>query len=384
MRFAILGNHPDGVALARALAETGRHEVLGQEAVGQGITAAPRRAVDLEEVLANPAVEAVIVAGAPAVRAQQLRRALQSERHALCVHPVDGSPEVAYEAAMLEKDVGRVLFPILPEALHPAVARLASFVEREGSSPVGAFRLLEVERATTGEALELLDVPGMKPSLPGWDVLRRLGGEVTEVWALVDGEEVGPGEPLLLAGRFEKGGLFRVTLLPGRPEEQERLSVVGTKGRAELFFPAGRHGPAFLEWRDGAGEVIEEHWEAWAPWPALAEAFERAVAGGGGGPTWQDAVRALELDDAARRSLERRRASQLEYPEANEEVGFKGTMTLAGCVMLWGVLMLLVLSRWVPEAGYVILPLLVLFIALQLLRYAIPPREEKRKDGPGT
>ena len=52
-----------------------------------------RRVSDLEEVLADPAIEAVIVAGAPAVRPAQLRRALQSERHVLCVHPADDSPE---------------------------------------------------------------------------------------------------------------------------------------------------------------------------------------------------------------------------------------------------------------------------------------------------
>jgi hypothetical protein len=91
---------------------------------------------------------------------------------------------------------------------------------------------------------------------------------------------------------------------------------------------------------------------------------------------WQDAVRALELDDAARRSVERRRTSLLEYPEASEEVSFKGTMTLVGCGLLWAVPLLLIVSRWVPQLGWLILPLLVVFIGLQLLRYVIPSREE--------
>ena len=65
---------------------------------------------------------------------------------------------------------------------------------------------------------------------------------------------------------------------------------------------------------------------------------------------------ALELDDAARRSVERRRASTLEYPEANEEVGFKGTMAMVGCGVLWVMLSLLILSVWVPLLGRFILP----------------------------
>jgi hypothetical protein len=88
--------------------------------------------------------------------------------------------------------------------------------------------------------------------------------------------------------------------------------------------------------------------------------------------TWQDAIRALELDDGARRSVERRRASPMEYPEASEEVGFKGTMTLIGCAIVWGILLLLILSSIWPAARWVIVPLVVVFLALQLLRYLIP------------
>ena len=84
MRFALLGSHPDGLALADSLLATGRHELIAYTAAPPGAAdrwgAAGLRG-DLEEVLADPAVEAVIVAGTPVNRPQQLRRALQSERH---------------------------------------------------------------------------------------------------------------------------------------------------------------------------------------------------------------------------------------------------------------------------------------------------------------
>jgi predicted dehydrogenase len=393
MRFALLGSHPDGLALADSLLATGRHELIAYTTAPPGAAdrwGSARLRSDLEEVLADPSVEAVIVAGTAVNRPQQLRRALQSERHVLCVQPVDQTPEVGYEAALIRQDTGYVLLPLSARPLHPAIRRLAELVRRapkDGDpSPLGEFRLLEVDWAEPGEVLANLDPDGRKPSFPCWDVLRALGGEIAEVSAFAAGEHAAPGEPVLLTGRFEKGGLFRVTLLP-QAGSLRRCRVVGRTGRAELTFPLGDDGPAFLECpTEPNGTPHEEHWPRWDPWPEFIARFEAAVAlprpmgpvpvetPEGGGPVWRDAVRGLELDDAARRSLERRRASLLEYPEATEEVGFKGTMTLLGCAMLWAVLGLVILSRWLPLAGWLIVPLLAGFLLLQLLRYLLPPQ----------
>src|SRR5262249_23876271 len=167
-------------------------------------------------------------AGSPANRAAQLRRALQSERDVLCVHPCSPTYDVAYEAAMIQGDTKRALVPILPEALHPAVVRLAGLA-RDRAGPGGALRLVEAERAG-GEVLLDAGMEGHKPSLPGWDVLRALGGEVAEVSAFAEHEEVEGGSPLVVAGRFEKGGLFRLSLLPGERESRWRLTVTGGGG----------------------------------------------------------------------------------------------------------------------------------------------------------
>src|SRR5687767_4472719 len=87
MRFALLGDHPDGLDMARALVDSGRHELavysgppLAAERLRRWGTEAAQVG-DLEEVLADPHIDALIVAGSPALRAGQLRRALQSERH---------------------------------------------------------------------------------------------------------------------------------------------------------------------------------------------------------------------------------------------------------------------------------------------------------------
>jgi hypothetical protein len=141
-----------------------------------------------------------------------------------------------------------------------------------------------------------------------------------------------------------------------------------------------------LSWREG-GSLQEETWEAWNPGQALVQAFERAIGHAEqmpllgetptqkptvGRPAWHDEVRVLELDDAARRSVARRRASVLEYQEVTEEVGFKGTMTLVGCGLLWGIIVVVILSRWYPWLGWGVLPLLGVFLVMQLLRWLLP------------
>ncbi|MGL4553497.1 MAG: hypothetical protein ACRC33_20215 [Gemmataceae bacterium] len=370
MRFALLGDHPDGLELAQALIDSGRHAAAGCHGLRDDGAwrrlGSPPRVGDAEELLADPSVDLVIVAGGPSVRAAQLRRAVQSEHRVVCVHPADEKADVAYEAALIAGDTGLPLMPLLPEGLHPAFRRLAGFVGPD--SPVGAFRLLTFERSAAGEALENAGVAGMRPAVPGWDVLRAVGGEIAEVLALTDAEELEAGRPVLVAGSFEKGGLFQLTLVPGRRVPLWRLAVAGAGGEAELTFPQGWNGPAILEWREG-GERREEYFGRWDAGPALVAQVETM---GQGPVTWQDEVRCLELDDAARNSARTRRASRMEYQEASEEVGFKGTMTLLGCGVLWSVLVLAILARWYPWVGWVILPILLAFIGLQALGYAVP------------
>ncbi|MBI3409073.1 MAG: Gfo/Idh/MocA family oxidoreductase [Planctomycetes bacterium] len=432
MRFALLGDHADGLEMARAMALTGRHEFavysgspVGGEILGRwGLE--PARQGDLEEVLADPAVELLIVAVPPSVRPEHLRRALQSERHVLCVHPADDSPDIAYEAAMLQADTGKLLLPLTPEGLHPGIRRLAEVVHYYSApAPTEAVtadpahqvpalrhpvtpsprhpvipssrsqvRLLECERWSTEDVLLETDFPLQKPSLPGWDVFRVLGGEIGEILAVSGREELTAGVPLLLNGRFVRGGLFQATYLPHQAESRWRLALVGPTGRAELLFSEGWPGPSRLSYVDENGQERVEEWPAFHPWAPMVEAMEESLRllprsstkrdiGATAGDTlvqrrlgWLDEVRALELDDAVRRSIARRRASTLDFQEVTEEAGFKGTMTLVGCGLLWMSVMLLILSAWVPWLGWLIAPVFAIFLVMQLLRWVMPAKDE--------
>jgi predicted dehydrogenase len=382
MRIALLGHHPDGIALAGALVRTGRHQLVSYSGPRNGTLALEQLGIavkpvgDMEESLADPAVEAVIVAGRPGDRAVQLRRALQSERHVLCVHPADASPDIAYEAALIQSDTRQMLMPILPDALHPGVVRLADLI-RQPDGPIGRLILVAIEESASGPALLDTGVPGTPPGIPGWTVVRALGGEVAEVSAFAPGEELPTDQAVLVAGRFESGGMFQVTLLPGQSGHRRVIRVWGTRGTAELA----------LELTGGStllrhGEHIDR-FESWDPLTAIVEVVEAVTLGRPGNtrhPVWQDEVRCLELDDAVRRSIERRRVSALEYPEVSEEVGFKGTMTLIGCGLLWTILGVVILAAWDRRFLWVVIPLLAGFLALQMLRWLIPARDS----GTGT
>lgn len=98
--------------------------------------------------------------------------------------------------------------------------------------------------------------------------------------------------------------------------------------------------------------------------------------------TWQDEIRAAELDDAVRRSVARRRTSVLDYQDVTEEATFKGAMTLLGCSLLWLTLALLILSVWAPWLGWFIPAVVGLFLLLQFLGWAVPPPVSSSKPPP--
>jgi hypothetical protein len=307
---------------------------------------------------------------------------------------------------MIQADTRHLAFPLLPEAMHPGIRRLADWIQEKPptdrrsqiadlktasmqsaisnaivpeNSPLtthhSPLRLIEVERWSTERVLLETETEDHDPSFPGWDVLRLLGGEIAEVTALAEEEEVPLAAPVVVSGRFEQGGMFHEVLLPNQTESRLRFTVTTSRGRAELTFPHGWPGPARLSWSDERGEGSEA-WETWNPWPVLASALEDAISPGvrSRAPlTWRDEIRCLELDTAARRSIERRRTSTLEYQEATEEAGFKGTMTMVGCGLIWFTLILLIVSAWVPWMGWLIVPVLVFFLLMQLLRWIVPP-----------
>lgn len=362
MRIALLGDHSDGRDFVQAAVHSGGHQLVvycgPNSAWARQLAPSVRITLDVEDVLADPQVQACVVAVAVQDRLDVARRALQSERHALVVHPVDVKPDGAYELGMLQGDVHQVLLPLLAEGFTPIVQNLR---QAEGQS------FIEVNVTALDYRLAA-DKLGRHCVLPGWHVLRSIGGEIREVSAFAKGETIDCQQPLFVAGVFESGRPFRMTYrceaaVHARDQETPWLAL-----RAHNEDIQVNCGPE--EWSQVVGEfdAAVEHLTRQKRAEPAAGANERPHAK----LSWRDEVRALELDDAATRSLSKRRAQLMEYQDASEEVGFKGTMTLVGCALLWIAIMLLVLSAWAPWAGWIILPLIVIFLGLQILRYVVP------------
>jgi hypothetical protein len=355
MRFAIFGEHSDGWRMARALRDSGRHQIVayaGDERP-EGDWPNLRITKDFEELLADPQIEAVIVASDLAKRLDHLRRVLQSERSALCVHPCDARPDGGYEIHMLQGDVHQIVLPILPEAMLPELDELRKTLDLNA--------VIALDISSRLMAVNELGPEQARPAFPGWTLLRRAGGEISEISTFAAQEEVRIADTVLGCGKFLSGQLLRASWLSAQPENRVRLSFAGVNR-----------------------EPIDISLNDPALWQRIIERFEFAVerlktaprVPPGSGPAldlrdglgWNDEIRALELNDLARRSIERRRAYSLDFQEATEEVGFKGTMTLVGCALLWLIPLVLLLSAWIPWLFWLVVPVLLVFLALQFLK----------------
>ena len=86
----------------------------------------------------------------------------------------------------------------------------------------------------------------------------------------------------------------------------------------------------------------------------------------------------MEISEAVTRSLRRNRTVELHYEEISEDGTFKSVMTSLGCLLLVSILFVLPLALSGPALGlgatiylaYLIPPILVGFILMQLFRFA--------------
>ncbi len=130
----------------------------------------------------------------------------------------------------------------------------------------------------------------------------------------------------------------------------------------------------------GPPETIAE-FPPWDPRRAVLEALDAALAGAPGAVDLPEGMRAMELAEAAERSLKRGRTVEMHYDEISELSSFKASMTSIGCALVLLSLVLYVLSRvglalGIDAAKYLawaVVPLLGIYGLLQFLRFAARP-----------
>lgn len=258
------------------------------------------------------------------------------------------------------------------------------------SGSLGTFRGVRLEANSPGRGVDLARV--VFPRLV--DVIRLLLGEIAALSATGDPPGDHPDLELVVQLRAAETLRAEVRIRSG-DESAIRLALNGTSGLLTLEFDPMLEEPVVLVSQSGSEPVARQTLEPWDPHEAIFSSLLAATGKGGPadppGPSLHDATRAMELAEATARSLRKGRTVDLHYEPISEEASFKSVMTSTGCLILLALLFILPLSMAGPSLGlkwtlfipYLIPPVLVIFIVMQVLRLAIrrPGRSDSGTPG---
>lgn len=342
----------------------------------------PVVADDPDEGLSIPNLDAAIIGGPIDVRGEALRRLAAEGMAIIQLHPPGPNADAYYQVSMSRRETGAVIVPDMPFRLHPGVVRLR---EEIVSGDLGDFRSLRVVvHASPNEDLARVAFARVA------DVVRALLGEIQTATASGDPPGTEPEHELIVQLRDEQGRRAEVRVST-ESAEAARLVLVGSHGSMALEYDPTFERPARLIRRWAASdEEWTEEFDAWDPRAAIFDALEAAREAAeqrhpSPSPNLFDGARAMELADAAVQSLRRGRTIDLHHEQIDERTNFRAVMTSLGCLMFLGVLAALSASLagralgfdWAIYLAYLIPPVLIAFVALQLLQLGIRPEERE-------
>ena len=379
MNFLILGNGPGERAWAAAIAADPAHRIV---AVFPGWAVAdvgwPAPSRDLDDALATSGAEAAVVGGPPEARAEGLRRAAAEGLAVICLHPPGDDSEAYYQVSLSRAETGAVIVPDLPARLHPGVSALR---EALSGPDAASFRVVTFESPAESTGSDLARHVFARAA----DLIRSLVGEIEAVTATGDPTGVSPTESLVVQLRSATSRRAEVRLREG-PAEPARLVVSGPGGVLTLELSPRFDGPSRLVRRGPDGRETVAQLDPWDPHAAILHALAEAVAGRPTVPDLADGIRATEIAEGVVRSLRRGRTVELHYEEISEAGTFKSIMTSLGCLFLLAILVVVPIALagptlgipWLIYIAYAVPPVLIGFVFIQLLRFAI---REPARDG---
>jgi predicted dehydrogenase len=352
-----------------------------------------RLVADWESVLDTDQVDAVIVAADQStLRIEQLRRLIQAGIAVIVSHPVSLSMLECYELDMIRNETQSVVLPYLPARWHPAAEDLGAIVDEGASSTVGAVEQVLFERFLPDRNREIV----LRQFARDADLLQFVAGDATKLHALgsVSGSTAaGPYANLAVQLTCENGLVGRWTVSPVEDQPGARVTLVGAKGKAILSMPQ-QNAPWRLETRT-AGQSTSDEYPEWDPAATALEKLAAARDGAVVDPTWNEAARTVELAETIDMSLKRGRTIDLHHEEFSDIGTFKGTMASAGCALLMGGVLLVVLvaiadvvaaqAGWNRLAGvfhqwpFLLLGVFGGFLLLQLLLLIGKPRQQSQQ-----
>jgi myo-inositol 2-dehydrogenase/D-chiro-inositol 1-dehydrogenase len=301
----------------------------------------------------------------------------------ICLHPAGADSEPYYQVALSRAETGALIVPDIPLRLHPGVAMLRAALS---SGELGAFRGIRLEAESDDEGLDLVRVVFARQV----DVIRAFLGEIEALSATGDPPGDHPDLELVVQLRGEENRRAELRIRSGHGRAN-RLTLSGANGSLTLEFDAELEQPAVIIRQSSDEPATRVALDPWDPHEAIFSILQAAREGRRApelsGPTLHDATRAMELSEATARSLRKGRTVDLHYERISEEATFKSVMTSTGCMLIIGALLIIPLALAGPPLGlywtiylaYVIPPVLVLFIIMQTLRFAV--RKPEPVDG---
>jgi predicted dehydrogenase len=376
MNVLILGNGGEERAWADWLRASREHRLVAAFPGFPGSSLADIPiASDLEDALARAGVNAAIVGGPIEERGEFLRRAAAEGLPIICLHPPGADSEAYYQVALSRAETGAVIVPDLPLRLHPGVDSLRQAMK---SDELGAFRGLRFELPCSEVGIDLARVVVPRAV----DVLRALIGEIEALTAT--GDPPGQNPDLELIVQLRAAEARRAELRTWSASgELARLTLAAANGSLTLEFdPLLQESCRLIRRTQLQGDQVDElgPWEPHAAiFAVLTESCARREGTESPSPNLHDATRAMELAEATARSLRRGRTVDLHYESISEESNFKSVMTSTGCMILIGALIAVLFAlsgpplgfNWTIYIAYLIPPILVIFVVLQTLRFAV-------------
>jgi predicted dehydrogenase len=331
---------------------------------------------DLDDALAAAGLDAAIVGGPPEIREEALRRAAGAGLAIIALMPPGPNADPFYQITLSRHETRAVVVPDLPASLHPGVDAIRAAIDK---GLLGAFRELRYELAAGRDDRDLV----LDAFPRAVDVIRSCLGEIEAVTATGDPPGEHPSRLLVVQLRAADSRRAEVRIVAD-VEAGSVLTLHGSEGSLRLEHDPDLSGPSRLIRRmPRDGETATEI-GPWDPHAAIFETLRRAASGDETAhPDLLDGTRAMELAEAARRSLKRGRTIDLFYEEMSELGNFKSVMTGLGCGLLLSILVIVPIALAGPALGapwtiylaWAIPPLLVVFVLLQLLRFGLKPGE---------
>lgn len=245
-------------ALGRSQSRLDRFVAEASADLGEAVTAYP----DLNALIADPAVDWVIVLTPPDARRDIIGPLAEAGKGILLEKPVERSLDAATDIVRLCADAGVPLGLVFQHRMRAASRDLAALLRDGALGPIGVVEA----RAALWRDQAYYDDPGrgtyardgggvlMTQAIHTLDLMLALAGPVTEVQAMAATSALHrmEAEDHVAAGlRFASGAIGSlVASTASFPGDPESLTFHGTEGTARLV-----RGILHLHWRDGRQEM---------------------------------------------------------------------------------------------------------------------------------